>query len=39
MEVLQIVSVPGIHTMSTGLSILIDELRKSGRGGEVKEVR
>ena len=37
MEVLQIVSVLGIHTMSTGLPILIDELRKSGRGGEVKE--
>ena len=37
MEVLQIVSVLGIHTMSTGLPILIDELRKSGRGAEVKE--
>ncbi len=37
MEVLQIVSVLGIHTMSTGLPILIDELRKSGRGDEVKE--
>ena len=37
MEVLEIVSVLGIHTMSTGLPILIDELRKSGRGGEVKE--
>lgn len=37
MEVLQIVSVLGIHTMSTGLPILIDELRKSGRGGEVKD--
>jgi alkylhydroperoxidase/carboxymuconolactone decarboxylase family protein YurZ len=37
MEVLQVVSVLGIHTMSTGLPILIDELRKSGRGGEVKD--
>ncbi len=37
MEVLQIVSVLGIHTMSTGLPILIDELRKSGRGAEVKD--
>lgn len=37
MEVLQIVSVLGIHTMSTGLPILIDELRKSGRGAEVME--
>jgi alkylhydroperoxidase/carboxymuconolactone decarboxylase family protein YurZ len=37
MEVLQIVSVLGIHTMSTGLPILIDELRKSGRGNHVKE--
>ena len=37
MEVLEIVSVLGIHTMSTGLPILIDELRKSGRGAEVKE--
>ena len=37
MEVLEIVSVLGIHTMSTGLPILIDELRRSGRGSEVKE--
>jgi len=37
MEVLEIVSVLGIHTISTGLPILIDELRKSGRGSEVKE--
>ena len=37
MEVLEIVSVLGIHTMSTGLPILIDELRKSGRGTEVKD--
>jgi len=37
MEVLEIVSVLGIHTMSTGLPILIDELRKSGRGAEVKD--
>jgi len=37
MEVLEIVSVLGIHTISTGLPILIDELRKSGRGNEVKE--
>jgi hypothetical protein len=37
MEVLQIVSVLDIQTMSTGLPILIDELRRSGRGGEVKE--
>jgi hypothetical protein len=35
--VLQIVSVLGIHTMSTGLPILLDELRKSGRGNQVKE--
>jgi alkylhydroperoxidase/carboxymuconolactone decarboxylase family protein YurZ len=37
MEVLEIVSVLGIHTMSTGLPILIDELRKSGRSAEVKD--
>lgn len=37
MEVLEIVSVLGIHTMSTGLPILIDELRKWGRGAEVKD--
>ena len=37
MEVLEIVSVLGIHTISTGLPILIDELRKSGRGGQVTE--
>jgi alkylhydroperoxidase/carboxymuconolactone decarboxylase family protein YurZ len=37
MEVLEIVSVLGIHTMSTGLPILIDELRKAGRGSDVKE--
>ena len=37
MEVLEIVSVLGIHTISTGLPILIDELRKSGRGDEVKD--
>jgi alkylhydroperoxidase/carboxymuconolactone decarboxylase family protein YurZ len=37
MEVLEIVSVLGIHTMSTGLPILIEELRIAGRGGEVKE--
>ncbi len=37
MEVLEIVSVLGIHTMSTGLPILIDELRKSDRGAEVRE--
>ena len=37
MEVLEIVSVLGIHTISTGLPILIDELRKAGRGAEVKD--
>ena len=37
MEVLEIVSVLGIHTMSTGLPILIDELQRSGRGTEVKQ--
>ncbi len=37
MEVLEIVSVLGIHTMSTGLPILIEELRNAGRGAEVKE--
>jgi alkylhydroperoxidase/carboxymuconolactone decarboxylase family protein YurZ len=37
MEVLQIVSVLGIHTMSTGLPILIDELRRSGRADQVKD--
>ena len=37
MEVLEIVAVLGIHTMSTGLPILIDELNKSGRAAEVKE--
>ena len=35
MEVLQLVSVLGIHTMTTGLPILVDELRKAGRGDEV----
>jgi alkylhydroperoxidase/carboxymuconolactone decarboxylase family protein YurZ len=34
MEVLQLVSVLGIHTMTTGLPILVDELRKAGRGEE-----
>ena len=37
MEVLEIVSVLGIHTMSTGLPILIEELRKAGRTAEVKD--
>lgn len=37
MEVLEIVAVLGIHTMSTGLPILVDELRKAGRGAEVRE--
>ncbi len=36
MEVLEIVSVLGIHTMSTGLPILLDELARSGRGDEVQ---
>lgn len=35
MEVLQLVSVLGIHTMTAGLPILVDELRKAGRGAEV----
>jgi alkylhydroperoxidase/carboxymuconolactone decarboxylase family protein YurZ len=35
MEVLQLVSVLGIHTMTTGLPILVDELCKAGRGEEV----
>ena len=35
MEVLQLVSVLGIHTMTSGLPILVDELRKAGRGADV----
>src|SRR5579863_6250992 len=37
MEVLEIVAVLGIHTISTGLPILIEELRKAGRDAEVKD--
>jgi hypothetical protein len=37
MEVLQIVSVLGMHSMSTGLTIMIDALRKSGLGNQVME--
>jgi len=36
MEVLQLVSVLGIHTVTSGLPILVDELRKAGRGEEVE---
>lgn len=35
MEVLELVSVLGIHTVTSGLPILLDELRKAGRGDEV----
>jgi alkylhydroperoxidase/carboxymuconolactone decarboxylase family protein YurZ len=36
MEVLQIVSVLGIHSMTEGLPILIDELKNADMGGELE---
>ena len=38
MEVLQIVSVLGIHSMTEGLPILIDELQKADMGGEIQGI-
>ena len=38
MEVLQIVSVLGIHSMTEGLPILIDELQKADMGGEIAAI-
>ena len=35
MEVLELTSVLGIHTCTMGVPILMDELRKMGRGDEV----
>jgi alkylhydroperoxidase/carboxymuconolactone decarboxylase family protein YurZ len=35
MEVLQLVSALGIHTCTTGVPILVDELRKAGRESEL----
>jgi alkylhydroperoxidase/carboxymuconolactone decarboxylase family protein YurZ len=37
MEVLQLVSVLGIHTMTAGVPILVEELHNAGRGAEVAE--
>jgi alkylhydroperoxidase/carboxymuconolactone decarboxylase family protein YurZ len=38
MEVLQIVSVLGIHSMTEGLPILVDELQKADVGGEIEAI-
>jgi alkylhydroperoxidase/carboxymuconolactone decarboxylase family protein YurZ len=38
MEVLQIVSVLGIHSMTEGLPILVDELQKADLGGEIEAI-
>lgn len=38
MEVLELTSVLGIHTCTMGVPILIDELRKMGRGDEVDNI-
>jgi alkylhydroperoxidase/carboxymuconolactone decarboxylase family protein YurZ len=38
MEVLQIVSVLGIHSMTEGLPILIDELKNADMGGELEAI-
>jgi alkylhydroperoxidase/carboxymuconolactone decarboxylase family protein YurZ len=38
MEVLQIVSVLGIHSMTEGLPILIDELGKAGMAGDLESL-
>jgi alkylhydroperoxidase/carboxymuconolactone decarboxylase family protein YurZ len=38
MEVLQIVSVLGIHSMTEGLPILVDELQKADLGGEIDAI-
>jgi alkylhydroperoxidase/carboxymuconolactone decarboxylase family protein YurZ len=38
MEVLQIVSVLGIHSMTEGLPILVDELQKADMGGEIEAI-
>jgi alkylhydroperoxidase/carboxymuconolactone decarboxylase family protein YurZ len=38
MEVLQIVSVLGIHSMTEGLPILIDELKNAGKGDELDAI-
>ena len=36
MEVYQLTSVLGIHTVTTGLPILFDEMMKAGRGAEIE---
>ncbi len=38
MEVLELTSVLGIHTCTMGVPILIDELRKLGRGDEIDNI-
>ena len=38
MEVLELTSVLGIHTCTMGVPILMDELRKMGRGDEVDNI-
>ncbi len=38
MEVLQLTSVLGVHTCTEGVPILIEELRKAGKGGEIDDV-
>ena len=38
MEVLQIVSVLGIHSITEGLPILVDELQKADMGGEIQAI-
>jgi alkylhydroperoxidase/carboxymuconolactone decarboxylase family protein YurZ len=37
MEVYQLTSVLGIHTVTTGLPILFDEMMKAGRGAEIEQ--
>lgn len=37
MEVYQLTSVLGIHTVTTGLPILFDEMAKAGRGAEIEQ--
>jgi alkylhydroperoxidase/carboxymuconolactone decarboxylase family protein YurZ len=37
MEVLQLASVLGVHTMTTGLPALVDVMRKLGRGSEIAD--
>ena len=39
MEVLQLVSVLGIHSMTEGLPILVDELKKAGQGADIEALK